>query len=445
MDFDRLRANGEVGGTSFAGDAEARAIPGEELWWPPGSTAGVVVTEQTALGLTPVLAAHNTIASDVGIMPLEIYQRMATDDYRIAYEKPQRYLMRRSPNRGESSPSKWFAALMGHALSRGNGYAEIQRTGRGDPWKLHLLDPRNTRFERDADKRPGYRTGSTWIEAANVLHIAGFGYDGINGYNFVNLIRTALGLSIAAEAYASDFYANGSEPGGIVEFPGKFKTKEAKERLRDGLEGRHQGVGKRHRIAVLEENAKWHSTSIDPEKSQLTENRRFQTEDCVRPWRVPPQKYGNFEHAHPGTIDALNLDYLISCLMGWLTGIAEECNLKLLSEAEFAAGYFFQHDTEALLRADVLTRYRAHEVAVRNGWVSRNEIRRAEKKPPIPADQGGDLYTVQAQVIPLDMAGTPFNAARTQLVTSTSKSDDDASPNKSKDSNTNTEADARDS
>jgi HK97 family phage portal protein len=378
-------------------------IAGEELWWPPGGSAGMVVTEQTALQLPSLLAAVNTLATDTALMPMGVYQRTDDGSRREAREHPADRLLRISPN-GETTPLRWRQSWMLHALLHGNGYAEIQRTGRGAPYALHLLDPCTTCAKREGGRLGYALDGGRWLEAANVLHLAGIGFDGVTGYNFVRLLRQAIGLGMGAESYAADYFANGAEPGGVIESPAKLNP-EGRANLRDGWHGRHGGPGRRHSVAVLEQGAKWVATTTDPEKSQLSETRKYQLLDTIRPWRVPPNKAGDYSQAHLANLESSNLDYLMTALMGWITGIEQECTFKLLTVAEQAKGFYIEANTKALLRGDTASRNASYEVALRNGWMSRNEVRKAENLDPIPADQGGDLFTVQAQNIPLDKVG----------------------------------------
>ncbi len=409
MNLGRLKSDGTPEGTGIAIEPETRAA-GEELWWTPaGNTAGIAVSERTALALTPILAAHNTIATDVAVMPLDVFQRQPDGSRRRATEHVNHELLRRSPDRGRSVPVTWRQALMGHALSRGNGYAEIQRTQRGAPYALHLLNPDST-YRRDdpATGDYGYQSGSTWIPGEDVLHIAGFGFDVVTGYNFTRLIAEAIGLGLAEQNYGADFFGNGAEPGAVITFPGKFQSPEKVEEFRSGFEGRHRGPGKRHRTAILQEGADIKTLGIDPESAQLVEARKFQATDVIRPWRLPPNKIGDFSQAHLSNIDAANLDYLMTALLGWLVAIEQQHDLKLLSLQEWRDGYYHRHNLKALLRGDIRTRYAAYEIAVRNGWYSRDEIRAMEEEDPIGDEKGGRLYTVQAQVVPLDKAGVAF-------------------------------------
>lgn len=411
--FARLRSDGQTWTETPSRDAEARAIIGEELWWAPTLQAGVAVTPAMALRLSAYLSTINVLATDVAVLPIDVCRRLPGGGRAEATDHPVYRLLRRSPD-GITTPLRWKQALMGHACQFGNGYAEIQRTGRGAPYALHLLHPEDTHPVRDPATgavRYDVDNGRRSLPPASVLHVAGFGYDGLKGHDFTRLLAQALGLGIAAETSAANFFANGSEPGGVIEMP-KRLSDDAAERFLSQWEARHGGPGRRHRTAVLEEGASWKPTSTDPEKAQLLDTRKFQVNDIARPWRVPPHKNGDFSQAHLANIEASNLDYLMTALMGWLTTIEQEFTLKLFSEMEWAQGYYVAHDTHALLRGDVLSRYQSYEVALRNGWMSRNDVRRRENQDPIPPGEGGDAYTVQAQMIPLSEIGkTPVAPA----------------------------------
>lgn len=381
-------------------------IKGEETWYPPTTSAGVVVTEDTAIRYPALLATFAVLASDVAVLPLHVYQKQ-TDGSKLKIDSDVREpLLSRSPN-GITTPIRWRSAWMGHALRRGNGYAEIVRRGDGKPIALELLCERTTQPVKTAAGL-GYTTydqilGRRTLAAANVLHLAGFGPDGLSGYNFTHLMTTGIGLGLAAQEYGADYFANGAEPGGVIEVPQELSDV-AYDRLRDSWHDDH-GLGNRHSPAILEQGSKWTPTSADPEKSQLTESRRFQVEDVTRPWRVPPNKVGNYRDSHYNNVEAANTDYLMTALIGWLEAIEQECNLKLFSLAEWQAGFFVEHDVNALLRGDIVSRFSAYHQALEDGWMSRNEVRKRENLGLIPAEEGGNKYLVQLAKTTLDQAG----------------------------------------
>ena len=416
--FERLQSDGTGTwqGVTLAPEPEPerRSIIGEQLWWPPGPAGGVVVTEETALQLAPLLAVANVLATDIATLPLKVYRRQPDGSRAEGRSHPNARLLSRSPN-GETTPVRWRKALVLHALLYGTGYAEIQRLGKGTPHKLHLLDPGTTRPERRdgvrGDEMPAgplrYRLGNgKLLEATNVLQVAGLSFDGLTGYNFVRLLRQSIGLALGAEGNAAEYFQNGSEPGGVLEIPAL--TPEATTRLRGEWEAKHSGAGNRNRVAVLEQGTTWKKTATDPEKSQLLETRKFQVLDVIRPSRVPPHKAGDFSMSHLANIEASNLDYLMTALIGWLEEIEQEFSFKLFTEAEWDDGWYVEHDVNALLRGDIKSRFESYASALDRGWLNRDEVRRRENLNPIGAGGGGEQYLVQAQMTPLDKAGIAF-------------------------------------
>lgn len=394
---------------------ESRAISGEELWVVGNPTpAGQVVTERSSLRLPAMLAAVNVLATDVAVLPLNVYKRRPDGGRDHRSDDAREELLNCNPDGTEEGTAVAFrASWMLHALTYGNGYAEIRRTngGAGRPVGLHIADPESLKPER-VDGRLLYldRRANRHVPAANILHLAGLAFDGLTGLNFVRLINEALGVGLAEQSFTADYFANGSEPGGTIEVPQELNP-DAANRLRDQWEGRQRGAGNRHRIAVLEQGAKFSPSTVNPDKSQLIEARRFQMLEVLRPWRVPPHKAGDFSQSHLANIEASNLDYLTTALMFWLVSIEQQITLKLFSRAERMAGYYVEHNVNALLRGDVKARFDAYAIALDKGWMSRDEIRRRENLNPIGPDAGGAKYLVQLNQTTLERIGEDAAAA----------------------------------
>jgi HK97 family phage portal protein len=64
--------------------------------------------------------------------------------------------------------------------------------------------------------------------------------------------------------------------------------------------------------------------------------------------------------------------------------------------------YLAEFNLDGLLRADSEARARHYASALQNGHMSRDEVRAKENMGKIP---GGDIYTVQANLLPLDKIG----------------------------------------
>ena len=49
-----------------------------------------------------------------------------------------------------------------------------------------------------------------------------------------------------------------------------------------------------------------------------------------------------------------------------------------------------------------------YATARQNGWMSTNDIRELENLDKIPAEQGGDLYLINGNMMPIAMAGSQY-------------------------------------
>ena len=64
---------------------------------------------------------------------------------------------------------------------------------------------------------------------------------------------------------------------------------------------------------------------------------------------------------------------------------------------------------EGLLRGDYQSRMNGYAIGRQNGWMSANDIRELENLDRIPAEEGGDLYLINGNMLPLKDAGAFAN------------------------------------
>ena len=67
--------------------------------------------------------------------------------------------------------------------------------------------------------------------------------------------------------------------------------------------------------------------------------------------------------------------------------------------------YFVKFNLEGLLRGDYQSRMNGYAIGRQNGWMSANDIRELENLDRIPAEDGGDLYLINGNMLPLKDAG----------------------------------------
>lgn len=358
------------------------------------STAGVVVTENSSLSISSVFACVRNIAEDEGKLPFIVYRRTDPMGKERLPAHPLYRLMHDNPN-SEMTPLDFRQAVTACAVLWGGGYAEIERDNSGTPIALWPVEPWRVVPRRDQSGVLYYEIdgGRTRLSIDDILHIKGFGTDGIVGMMMAHVGRESLGLTIAAQRFAASFFGNGARLTGILKHPGKLSDN-AHRHLRESFTDQHGGPDRAHGVGVLEEGTEWIQTSSAPEEAQMLETRQFQVEDVARWFRMPPHKIQHLARSTFSNIEHQSIEYVTDTLMPWLVKWEQETKKKLVKPDEKEV--FGEHLVDALMRGDTLSRYQAYAVGRQNGWLNGNDIREKENMNPI---DGGDSYLVNGNMI----------------------------------------------
>lgn len=198
----------------------------------------------------------------------------------------------------------------------------------------------------------------------------------------MTLLRDSFGYSKAVQDYSSSYFKNDASPGGILTTAaslGAASQKSLKEAWSEG----HQGKGKHHRVAILDNDLKWQSIGVSPQDSQLIESQKFSVVEIARVFRVPLNLVMDYERSTYSNVTEQNRSFLTHTLQPWLTRIEQAISKSLLTESE-KEKYFVEHLTQSFLRADTKTRYESYKVAIEGGFLTVAEVRQLENMNAIP-------------------------------------------------------------
>ncbi len=391
---------------------EDRTVGSSFTFFMGNSSSGKSVTERSAMQMTAVYACVRILSEAVAGLPLHFYRYKEDGSKEKAIDSNLYHLLHDEPN-PEMSSFVFRETLMTHLLLWGNAYAQIIRNGKGEIIALYPLMPNKMSVDRDengklyytytrSDCEPNAMNGSSVVlEPKDVLHIPGLGFDGLVGYSPIAMAKNAIGLAIATEEFGSKFFANGAAPSGVLEHPGTIKDP---SRVREAWQSQFGGSGNSGKVAVLEEGMKYTPISISPEQAQFLETRKFQINEIARIFRVPPHMVGDLEKSSFSNIEQQSLEFVKYTLDPWVVRWEQSLSRSLLSEDE-KKQYFFKFNLEGLLRGDYQSRMNGYAIARQNGWMSANDIRELEDLDKLSPEQGGDLYLVNGNMLPLKKAG----------------------------------------
>lgn len=391
-------------GTSKSRDKPTNQLSGNSHSFFVGqSTSGKRVNEKTAMTMSAVYSCVRILSETLASLPLHIYEISETGTTK-ALSHPLYRVLHDEPN-PEMTSFIFRETLMTHLLLWGNAYAQIIRNGKGEIIGLYPLMPDKMKMDRDENKEIIYYYQSTdgvkvSLSSQDVLHIPGLGFDGLVGYSPIAMAKNAIGMAIATEEYGAKFFANGATPSGILEHPGTVKNPQAvRESWSKGFSGSNS-----HKVAVLEEGMKYTPISIAPNEAQFLETRKFQINEIARIFRVPPHMVGDLEKSSFSNIEQQSLEFVKYTLDPWVSRWEQAMARRLLSSLE-KGKYTIKFNVDGLLRGDYESRMNGYAIGRQNGWMSANDIRELENLDKIPTEEGGDLYLVNGNMLPITMAG----------------------------------------
>jgi HK97 family phage portal protein len=185
-----------------------------------------------------------------------------------------------------------------------------------------------------------------------------------------------IGTGIQALQFGYDWFNDGAHPSSLLTTEGNLKSEqasEAKRRFVASIRGREP--------AVLGNGWKYQTIQIAPNESQFLETNGYTSAECCRIFGPAFAEVFGYETGGSLTyanIEQRSLDLLTYAVDPWLVRI-ERALTSLLPGSQT-----FRFNRGALLRTDLLTRYQAHEIALRSQWSVINEVRDLEDQMPVP-------------------------------------------------------------
>ena len=387
-----------------ARDKPTDAVSSAPTFYFGTSASGKPVNPNTAIQVSAVYACVRVIAETIASLPFHVYETTENGS-RKAPEHPLYRLIHDEPNK-EMTSFILRETMLAHLLLWGNSYCQIIRTGRDMIDSLYPLMPDKMEVDRDEGGTLTYTyttsDGKRWrLDPRDVLHIPGLGFDGVMGYSPIALEKSAIGLGIAAEEYGSKFFSNGARPSGILTHPNTVKDPAA---LRASWNAAYGSSANASRVAVLEEGMTFVPLSLPNNEAQFLETRKFQVSEICRIFRVPPHMIGDLDRATFSNIEHQSIDFAVHTIRPWLVRIEQAINRALFSEKE-KGRFYVQFNLDGLMRGDYKSRMEGYAIARQNGWMSANDIRELENLNPLAEEDGGNIYLVNGNMVPVNLAG----------------------------------------
>ena len=337
--------------------------------------AGVPVGTDQALRLSAVWACVRLLADAVSTLPLDVYRRGERDPL------PELPPLLRQPAAGMSL-NEWLYAVMVSLLLRGNAYGIVTARSGSTllPAQVDLAHPDRLGVTVLPDGRLSYRLNGEELDPADVWHARAYAFPGaVLGLSPVEYARQTIGLGLAAEKFGAQWFGDGSIPSGVI-----YADRDPKKEGAAKLKAEWVASRKNNREPAVLSGAKFELISVKPEESQFLGTIEANVQAIARLYGVPPEMVGGstagpLAYTSP---EMRSLDLLTYTVRGWLVRL-ENAISALLPSTQHA-----RFNAAGMVRVDLKSRYEAHEIAIRAGFLTVNEVRELEDRGPLPDDGG---------------------------------------------------------
>jgi len=244
------------------------------------------------------------------------------------------------------------------------------------------------------------------LTSYDVLHIPGFGYDGVVGCSPIRAAAQGVSLSLAAERSGAKFFHNGAMLAGVLQVEQRLNDEQAAA-LKARWKALHSGSDRAGEIAVLDSGAKFNPITMPYKDAQFLESRRFQVYEIARFLGVPPFLMFETEKSTSwGTgLEQQALGWVQFDLgPAWLVPTEQRVTKEIMPKGQYA-----KYALQGLLRGDSQARASFYNAMRMVGAFSANDIRALEDLGPIP---NGDSYLQPLNMAPLGTTPQPDQPAR---------------------------------
>ncbi|MEH1059391.1 phage portal protein [Micromonospora sp. CPCC 206171] len=334
------------------------------------------MTEDNALGLVPYFSCVRLLADQVSALPLHAY-RETSDGQKLraanvpVLTQPAAVVPR----------VQWVRQLVASLAIRGNAYGLVTaRDEQGYPLAVEWLNPDEVFCDESKPTLPQYYWQGQPVPRENIVHIPWFVLPGkVRGLSPIATFANTIGVGLAATQYGASWFENGGTPPGVFKNKEKTFTPQQAQDVSESL-----SVAIRGRKPIVH-GSDWDYTAlkVSPEESQFIQTKKMNATEIAAIFGIPPEMVGGEAGGTLtyNTVEGNGIN-LLKIALNPILVLIESYLSELLPD-----GMVAQFNVDAVVRADIKTRYESHQIGINAGFLTPNEARALEDLPPLP---GGD-------------------------------------------------------
>lgn len=379
---------------------------GDDAWKAYLGAKGYYVNSTTAIRIAAVIRCVDVVAKTIASLPFNLYENNANGKEKAESHSLNK-LISKLPNPETTAYEFWHMYVFNLMLTEG-AYAKIVRDRNGFIKELWNIPTANVSLKRNTVNGERYiliYDNDGLIERlreGEFMYTPGLRFTNIDTpENPIRIASDVLGLTLALNGYAKDFFENGTNLGGFIESPDALSD-QAYARFKESWQATYVGVMNQHKVAFLEDGLKFNQLGKNPNDSQALESRKFEVTEICRLFGVPPHKVFDLDRATFSNIEQQNIEYVQESISPMSVRIEQTVYKDLLTSVE-QKRYYSKLNINALLRGDIETRGAFYHNMRQDGIMNADEIRALEDMNDIP-DGSGKYYLINGNMISLENA-----------------------------------------
>lgn len=342
-------------------------------------SAGIItgnLTKEQALNIPSVGACIEIISNTVASLPIQLFK--ANDGKVMEIEEDVRVDLLNDDTKDTLDSFQFKKALVEDYLLEGAGYAYINRQ-RNKIKSLHYVENTNVSIQKNVDpifKDYNILVNGSFYRDFEFLKITRKTKDGIAGKGIIEENNKMLSVVYNSLVFEELLVKTGGNKKGFLKAQSRL-TKEAILELKEAWNNLYRN--NTENVVVLNNGIEFQEASNTSVEMQLNENKKTNSTEICKLFVVP-------QSILDGTANGeVYNNWIKVCILPILTAIQTALNKDLLLPSE-KGSFYFAFDTKELLKGDIEKRFKAYEIASKNGFMQIDEIRYKEDLAPLGLD-----------------------------------------------------------
>lgn len=326
------------------------------------------ISKEKALNIPALGAGVDIISDAVASSRVKLYRE---EDGKVEEIEDNRVYLINDETGDTLDGFQFKKALATDFLLDGNGYAYINRT-RNEVKSLHYVESNQVSIMMNSD--PIFKDYDITVNGKNYrdfefLKITRKSKNGVTGTGIISEHNEVLSIAYFTLVFEKILVKTGGNKKGFLKSQSKL-TKDAINELKDAWKKLYSTNSEN--VVILNNGLDFQEASATSVEMQLNERKITNNNEINTILRMPS-----------GKIDE---DSIKNCILPILKAVETALNKDLLLPSEKEQSFYFAFDTNELLKGDIEKRFKAYEIAIKNGFMHWDEIRYKEDLPPYGID-----------------------------------------------------------